>query len=100
MSTAAADDRLPQAAGALHRGLATEDFGLVARAAEALTHGYTAAFTAAACMFLAGLVVTVLAINAERQGQGPGPGPDRDLARGDEADAPGQAEGAAAAHLS
>ncbi|MEV1079401.1 MFS transporter [Streptomyces sp. NPDC050211] len=67
ISTSAADDKLPEAAGALYRGLATEDFALVARAGDALTHGYTVAFAAAAGMFLAGLVVTALAVNAGRQ---------------------------------
>ncbi|WP_431045934.1 DHA2 family efflux MFS transporter permease subunit [Streptomyces sp. P1-3] len=67
ISTSASDAKLPKAASALYRGLATEDFGLVARAGEALTHGYTVAFAAAGAMFLAGLAVTVLAVNAGRQ---------------------------------
>ncbi|MCX4697277.1 hypothetical protein [Streptomyces sp. NBC_01373] len=48
-------------------GLATEDFPLVAKAGEALTHGYTMAFVAAAVTFLAGLAVMFLAVNAGRQ---------------------------------
>ncbi|MEW1719103.1 MFS transporter [Streptomyces sp. NPDC093109] len=67
LSTSAANDKLPEAASSLYRGLATEDFALVARAGEALTHGYTVAFAAAACMFLAGLAVTAFAVNAGRQ---------------------------------
>ncbi|MEV7392920.1 MFS transporter [Streptomyces sp. NPDC091215] len=67
IATSAANDKVSDAAITLYRGLAARDFGLVARAAEALTHGYTMAFTAAAAMFLAGLVITVLAINAQRQ---------------------------------
>ncbi|MFJ4621532.1 hypothetical protein [Streptomyces sp. NPDC088812] len=39
---------------------------LVARASEALTHGYTLAFAAAACMFLADMVVVLPAVNAGR----------------------------------
>ncbi|MET7905723.1 MFS transporter [Streptomyces sp. NPDC005355] len=67
ISTSAADDKLPEAAATLYRGLATKDFALVVRAGEALTHGYTMAFAAAACMFLVGLTVTALAINAKKQ---------------------------------
>ncbi|MFE4625109.1 MFS transporter [Streptomyces mirabilis] len=67
ISTSAADDKLPQAAGSLYRGLATNDFALVAKAGDAVTHGYTMAFVAAAAMFVAGLLVTGFAINAGRQ---------------------------------
>lgn len=67
VSTSAADDKLPQAASALYRGLATKDFPLVAKAQDAVTHGYTMAFAAAGVMFLAGLAVTFLAINAGKQ---------------------------------
>ncbi|WP_406476439.1 MFS transporter [Streptomyces sp. NBC_01615] len=67
LSTSAADDRLPEAAGSLYRGLATKDFALVAKAGDAVTHGYTVAFAAAAGMFLAGLLVTALAVNAGKQ---------------------------------
>ncbi|WP_330305423.1 MULTISPECIES: MFS transporter [unclassified Streptomyces] len=67
LSTSAADDQLPEAAGSLYRGLATKDFALVAKAGDAVTHGYTVAFAAAAGMFLAGLAVTALAVNAGKQ---------------------------------
>ncbi|MEU8909018.1 DHA2 family efflux MFS transporter permease subunit [Streptomyces mirabilis] len=67
ISTSAADDKLPEAAGSLYRGLATKDFALVAKAGDAVTHGYTMAFVAAAAMFVAGLLVTGFAINAGRQ---------------------------------
>ncbi|BAC71599.1 MFS transporter [Streptomyces avermitilis] len=67
VSTSAADDKLPEAAGALYRGLAAKDSALVAEAGDALTHGYTMAFAAAAGMFLAGLAVTALAVNAGKQ---------------------------------
>lgn len=67
ISTSAADGKLPHAAAALYRGLATKDFPLVARAGQAVTHGYAAAFVAAAGMFLAGLAVTALAVNTPEQ---------------------------------
>ncbi|MGO4427062.1 MFS transporter, partial [Streptomyces sp. MCAF7] len=67
IATSAANDKLPDAATTLYRALATKDFALAARAGEAVTHGYTMAFAAAGAMFLAGLVVTALAINAQRQ---------------------------------
>lgn len=67
ISTSAANAKLPEAAGSLYRGLATEDFALVAKAGDAVTHGYTMAFVAAAAMFVAGLLVTGFAINAGRQ---------------------------------
>ncbi|MFI9169627.1 MFS transporter [Streptomyces lincolnensis] len=67
ISTSAANDQLPEAASAYFRGLATKDFPLVAKAGEALTHGYTMAFVASGAMFLGGLAVMLLAVNASRQ---------------------------------
>ncbi|KMS72335.1 MFS transporter [Streptomyces viridochromogenes] len=67
IATSAADDKLPEAASSLYRGLATKDFALVSRAGEALTHGYTMAFVASGAMFVAGLVVAGLAVNAGKQ---------------------------------
>jgi EmrB/QacA subfamily drug resistance transporter len=75
ISTSAADDKLPEAAGSLYQGLATKDFALVAKAGDALTHGYTMAFVAAAVMFLAGLVVTAFAIDAGKQRHSEGASP-------------------------
>ncbi|MCX4459381.1 MFS transporter [Streptomyces sp. NBC_01728] len=75
ISTSAADDKLPEAAGSLYRGLATKDFALVAKAGDALTHGYTMAFVAAAAMFLAGLLVTAFAIDAGKQQHSEGASP-------------------------
>ncbi|MEU5977486.1 MFS transporter [Streptomyces sp. NPDC047315] len=66
LSTAAADDRLPGAATALHQGLAARDHDLVTKAGEALAHGYTRAFVAAAVMFLAALAVVVTAVNSKK----------------------------------
>ncbi|MFF5523110.1 MFS transporter [Streptomyces coeruleorubidus] len=67
IATSAADDKLPEAASSLYQGLATKDFGLVSKAGEALTHGYTMAFVASGVMFLAGLAVMFLAVNAGKQ---------------------------------
>ncbi|GAB2593996.1 MFS transporter [Streptomyces capparidis] len=75
ISTSAADGKLPDAASALYRGLATGDAALVARAGEALTHGYTMAFAAAAVLFLAGLAVAVTAVTAGRQQHAEGTAP-------------------------
>ncbi|MEU0069800.1 MFS transporter [Streptomyces sp. NPDC006332] len=75
ISTSAADDKLPEAASSLYRGLATKDFGLVSKAGEALTHGYTMAFVASGAMFLAGLVVAGLAVNAGKQQHAEGAAP-------------------------
>ncbi|MER7789667.1 MFS transporter [Streptomyces sp. NPDC097640] len=70
VSTAAANDRLPNAAGTLYRALAMKDFGLVTRAGDALTHGYTRAFAVAAVFFIGALLITLFAINAGKQDQG------------------------------
>ncbi|WP_406442817.1 hypothetical protein OHB00_41430 [Streptomyces sp. NBC_00631] len=67
ISTSAANDKLPDAASSLFRGLATQDLPLVAKAGEALTRGYTTAFIASGAMFLGGLAVTFPAINAGKQ---------------------------------
>ncbi|WP_329546952.1 DHA2 family efflux MFS transporter permease subunit [Streptomyces sp. NBC_01356] len=75
ISTSAANAKLPEAATALYRGLATKDFTLAARAGEAVTHGYTLAFVAAAGMFLAGLAVTAFAVTAGKQQHAEGAGP-------------------------
>ncbi|WP_086770388.1 MFS transporter [Streptomyces bobili] len=75
ISTSAADDKLPEAASSLYRGLATKDFGLVSKAGDALTHGYTMAFVASGAMFLAGLVVAGLAVNAGKQQHAEGAAP-------------------------
>jgi EmrB/QacA subfamily drug resistance transporter len=75
ISTSAADDKLPKAASSLNQGLATRDFPLVARAGEALTHGYAMAFVAAGAMFLAGSAVTAIAVNAKKQQHAEGAAP-------------------------
>jgi EmrB/QacA subfamily drug resistance transporter len=67
IATTAANNRLPNADAAFFRGLATHDFDLVRRAQEALTHGYTTAFVAAALLLVGALVITLSAINARGQ---------------------------------
>ncbi|GAA4736789.1 MFS transporter [Phytohabitans rumicis] len=75
VSTSAADDKLSRADAAFFQGIATGDMSLVQRAADALTHGYTVAFTAAAGFLLVALIITVTAINAARQQQTDDPAP-------------------------
>ena len=67
LSTRAADHRLPDAAGQFARGAAGHDLSLLAKAGDALTHGYTVAFAAAAVFFLGALLITAIAINAGKQ---------------------------------
>lgn len=67
ISTFAANDQLPKAASALYQGLAAKDSSLITKASDALTHGYSMAFTAAGAMFLAALAVTTTAVNARKQ---------------------------------
>ncbi|MEW1722884.1 MFS transporter [Streptomyces sp. NPDC093109] len=70
ISTSAANDRLPEAAGAFYRAVAIQDFATVAKAGEALTHGYTTAFTVAGSLFAGGLLITLFAVNAKKQDHG------------------------------
>lgn len=70
IATAASDRRLPDADTAFFGGLATRDPDLVQRAATALTHGYTTAFSVAAASFATGLLIAAITINAR-------PGPSR-----------------------
>ncbi|WP_149552795.1 MFS transporter [Streptomyces marokkonensis] len=77
LAAAASDDRLPFADRAYFDALATGDPASLADAREALTHGYTTAFTAAAAVFGAALLVTLAVINAKAPASArPGP---RDL---------------------
>jgi len=66
ISTTSADDALPDADGAYYQGLAVKDFGLVERAASALTDGYAAALVGGAGLMVAALIVVGLAVNARR----------------------------------
>jgi EmrB/QacA subfamily drug resistance transporter len=70
VSTSAADGKLPQAAKALYAGLAANDRSIVAKAAEALTHGYTTALLVGAGMLLVAALVTAVAVNTRRTQSG------------------------------
>jgi hypothetical protein len=74
ISTSAANGRLPEAARILQGGLARGDAGVVARASEALTYGYTTAFLAGAGMLLVAAVVVLVAVNTRRTQGGAGAG--------------------------
>jgi MFS family permease len=67
IATTAANDRLPHADLAFFAAIKSGSAELFAKAAEALTRGYTVAFMVGSIMTLAGLVITVLAINAKKQ---------------------------------
>ncbi|MFJ9590957.1 MFS transporter [Streptomyces acidicola] len=73
VSNSAANDKLPDAAASFYQGLAVKDFGLVARASDALTHGYSMAFAAAGALFVFGLVLTAIAVNTGKQQPSEGP---------------------------
>lgn len=63
LAAAAANARLPRASEAFFQGRAAHDAGLVARAADALTHGYGRGFVVGALAYAAALVVVLVAIN-------------------------------------
>jgi EmrB/QacA subfamily drug resistance transporter len=68
VATTAAGNRLPNAAAELHAAATRGEDELVARAADALGHGYTTAFTAlAALLAVAALVVGVMVTTRTRQ---------------------------------
>ena len=62
VSTTAADAHLPQATRVLQQGLADADTGVVARAGEALAHGYTSGFLAGAGLLLAAAVLVAATV--------------------------------------
>jgi EmrB/QacA subfamily drug resistance transporter len=62
VSTAAADGHLSGAALALQRGLRIEDPDAVARASEALAHGYTTAFLAGSALLLVAAVLIAMTV--------------------------------------
>jgi membrane-associated HD superfamily phosphohydrolase len=66
IATSASNHRVPDAAATLYRGFATHNANVIQAASSALTHGYTTAFLVAGAFFLAGLTITVLAINTAR----------------------------------
>ncbi|MFE9625253.1 hypothetical protein [Streptomyces sp. NPDC006527] len=59
--------KVPHADDAYYAGLRGDDFLLVARAQDAMTHGYTRAFLGSAVVFTAGLLVAALTIDAGPQ---------------------------------
>jgi predicted MFS family arabinose efflux permease len=62
VSTAAADQELPGATRVLQQGLAGGDTGAVARAGEAMAHGYTTAFLAGGGLLLAAAVLVAATV--------------------------------------
>jgi predicted MFS family arabinose efflux permease len=62
----AANDRAPGAAAALQGGAAANDADALARAGEALTHGYTTAFLWGAGMLLLAAVIVLAAVTTSR----------------------------------
>ncbi|MFB6519842.1 MFS transporter [Streptomyces sp. NPDC056401] len=68
LSTAFAGDRLPRADEAYFSGLRTYDAELVARAQEAMTYGYTRAFTGGALVFATAALIVAVVNDAGRPG--------------------------------
>jgi hypothetical protein len=66
ISLSAANARLPGAAAVLQEGLAGNDAGIVSKAGEALTHGYTTALLGGAGMLLIAAVVVIVAVTSRR----------------------------------
>ncbi|MEU4563108.1 MFS transporter [Actinoplanes sp. NPDC023936] len=62
VSATAAATRLPDAATALHTGSAGSNGDLVARAEQALSHGYTTAYLAAAVLLVAAAVLAAVTV--------------------------------------
>ncbi|MEV6479359.1 MFS transporter [Streptomyces sp. NPDC051576] len=67
LANSAADDRLPHAAQTWITAVRSHRQDLVVRAVDAMTHGYTSAFTVGSLVFLAGALVAGLAITTGRQ---------------------------------
>ena len=66
VSLSAANTRFPGAATVLQQGVAANDLGVVARAGEALTYGYTTAFLAGAGMLLAAALIVIVGVSTKR----------------------------------
>ena len=62
VSTTAADAQLPHATRVLQQGLVDADAGVVARAAEALAHGYSTGFLAGSGLLLAAAVLVAVTV--------------------------------------
>ncbi|HLM42927.1 MAG TPA: MFS transporter, partial [Myxococcaceae bacterium] len=66
ISLSAANARLPGAAAVLQEGLAGNDAGIVSKAGEALTHGYTTALLGEAGMLLIAAIIVIVAVTSRR----------------------------------
>ncbi|MER5490130.1 MFS transporter [Streptomyces sp. NPDC002454] len=73
VAVAQSNDVLPNASASFYQAAATGDASLMQRAAEALTEGYAAAYLVAAGLFVAGLVITVVALRGARPATGEAP---------------------------
>jgi len=71
IAVTASDSRLPDATSVFFGARAAGDAGLVRQASEALTHGYTTAFLAAAVLFTIGCVVVMTAVKTPGQRDAP-----------------------------
>jgi predicted MFS family arabinose efflux permease len=71
VSAAAAATRLPDAAAALHAGLADRNGDLAARAEQALSHGYTTAYLVAAVALVAAAVLTAVTVTTRSRQKSP-----------------------------
>ncbi|MGS0688730.1 MFS transporter, partial [Nakamurella sp. GG22] len=71
VSATAAATRLPDAATALHAGSADGNGDVVARAQQALSHGYTSAYLAAAVLLVAAAVIAALTVTTRDQQNSP-----------------------------
>jgi EmrB/QacA subfamily drug resistance transporter len=65
ISVSAANGRLPGVARVLQDGLTANDTDAMARASEALSHGYASGFLAAAGLLVAAAIIVMAAVNAE-----------------------------------
>ncbi|WP_018214629.1 MFS transporter [Salinispora vitiensis] len=73
VAASAANGRLASASASFFQAITTQDAGLLARAREALTHGYTTAFVGVVVLYLAALAAAVIAVNAGRMAPPPRP---------------------------
>ena len=67
ISTTTANNALPDAGQVFFAARAAGDPGLLARAADALTQGYSAAFIGGCALLLVALVVALAGLNAKRR---------------------------------
>ncbi|WP_181763931.1 MFS transporter [Streptomyces albidus (ex Kaewkla and Franco 2022)] len=67
VAISSANSRVPAADEVLDRAVASHDGALMGKALDALTHGYAVAFLVAAALYVVALLITVVAVNAEKQ---------------------------------